>query len=331
MCSTRVDSAIPTKLRVLSWNIDMDSEPFNSRIVAMIRAVRHEAPDIVCLQELTNVSYKRVLQALCTPPVCDSKGSNQDDHVQHASGDVHTPTNSSASQVLYTMHCPSEWYENLPYFCAMLTRRNLFSSIPQLVANRFSSSKMFRGYIHLSGTLISKRDLSIITTHLESLPQSSLERKQQLLQILDVQRDCVASGHISIVAADTNLRENEVSARLIQKTLPVNVGSGQGSEPKRKKSRVQAKFQDAWVLNGMNPETKFTWDMTINDNLSGFSDFKPRARYDRAFILCPSGDKVTVPEFRLVGKKRLDCGKFISDHWGMLFTLDCQEKVEQTT
>lgn len=323
MCSA-LDSGSPgpKKLRILSWNIDMDSEPINPRIVALIRTIRHEAPDVICLQELTTVSHQRIIQTLCKPCEVESKDSFKGDCSKGVSENPSSASESTPPQVRYVMHCPPEWSENLPYFCGMLTRHDLFRDSPTSDAERFITSKMFRGYLQVCGTLISKQDVSLITTHLESLPQSSQERKQQLAEILEIQQDCVANGQITIIAGDTNLRENEVPARLIEKTLPAGKGSIKGTEPKRKRTRIQPKFQDAWVLNGMDSQTKFTWDMAVNDNLDGFNDFKPKARYDRAFILCPSGVTPRVPEFRLLGKTRLDCEKFISDHWGILFSME---------
>lgn len=308
----------------------MDSEPINPRIVALIRTIRREAPDIVCLQELTSVSYQRINLALCETNHTESKGTSEGEQSNRVSENSSPVLEKPSPSVSYVMHCPSEWHENLPYFCAILTRQNLFRDSPKFDADRFITSKMFRGYIRVYGTLLSKHDVSLITTHLESLPQSSQERKEQLLKLLEIHRECVSSGQITVIAGDTNLRENEVPARLIEKTRSVDSDFRDGVEPKRKKMRTQPKFQDAWVLSGMNSHTKFTWDMAVNDNLDGFNDFKPKARYDRAFILCPTGVTSTVPEFQLIGKKRLDCGKFISDHWGMLFTIALQEETKPT-
>lgn len=308
----------PFRLKVLSWNVDMDTEPIAPRAAALIRTIRREAPHVVCLQELTEVTYNRIINALCKPRTVSNENMPTSN-----TANVHPTSPPSELPPMYDMHCPKDWSDNLPYFCAMLTRYKIFSAPPDFNAVPFVTSKMFRGYIHVTGTLSPHHKISMVTSHLESLQQSSQARKQQLVDLLEIQRECVENGMTTIIAADTNLRENEVPARLIQKT-PINSSKPDG-EPRRKKSRVQPKFQDAWILNGMDSRSKFTWDMAANDNLDGFSDFKPKARYDRAFILSPEHISIAVSEFKLLGKQRLECEKFISDHWGLCFTVDLND------
>lgn len=309
----------------------MDSRPIVPRMLGLIRHIRYSTPDVICLQELTQQTYMILSNALCQPrspcraagsavnesDLKENKNHSKDNSKQLSENDPATPR-QTAQQCRYVMHCGSEWPDELPYFCAILTRHDLFKDPVDLDTCRFTTSSMFRGYIHLCGTLGIGKKVSLVTSHLESLQTSSAKRKQQLCDILDLQRNMVGEGFLTIFAGDTNLREAEVPARHIQKV--VKQDATEASQRKTKKARIEAKFQDAWLLSGKDATHKFTWDMSINDNLDGFNEFKPKARYDRAFLLAPSTVKMTVPSFQLVGKQRLGCGKFISDHWGMLFT-----------
>lgn len=66
---------------------------------------------------------------------------------------------------------------------------------------------------------------------------------------------------------------------------------------------------------------KFTCDMSANDNLDGFTDFKPKARYERSFLLAPRRVDILGPDFELIGKNLLSCVKLLSGHWGMIYTI----------
>lgn len=306
-----------TSLRVLSWNIDMDTTPIAPRMHVLIRQIRSYNPDVVCLQEITERTYQIIYKALCEPPPPPPATTTSDsEHEQ--TDDAQNHTDDNAKQVYYDMHCSSEWLQEFPYFCAMLTRHGLFADDVSANSVLFPYSVMHRGYIHINAALHTGQKVSFITSHLESLATGAPVRKQQLADILDIQRDMVEQGAYTIFAADTNLRESEVPARDIEKN--VKKSSSQATIRRQKKSRMQAKFLDAWVLSGSDDFHKFTWDTSLNDNLSGFDDFKPKARYDRSFLLAPPHVTLSIPQFELIGRRRLPCGKFISDHWGVLFT-----------
>lgn len=305
----------------------MDTAPVTARMLGLVRVVRHLKPDVICLQELNEQSFNVISNALCKPCSPKQSSSQKTDGVPKAAcplrlGESNLENESTPqpqSQLQYNMHCDPEWPTTLPYFCAMLTRKNLFHGDVKSNAIRFPTSDMLRGYIHVNAMLKNNdstengHKVSLVTSHLESLQSGAVKRKEQLAEILELQRDMVAKGHITVFAGDTNLREAEVPAKQIQK--PQKAGSTRST----KRARLEPKFQDAWVLNGMVDKHKFTWDTSINDNLEGFVDFKPKARYDRAFVLGPDDVNLLVPSFMLVGKHRLPCGKYISDHWGLMF------------
>lgn len=308
----------------------MDTAPVAPRVLALVRTIRQVVPDVICLQELTRDSYRIITNALCQPLPAPSTTPAASEGSGSDSGNDSDTTKGKKKRYHYTAHCGSEWSETLPYFSAMFTRHDLF-----LTDDTYSSdsvqfpptkSVMFRGYVHVSGTLRNTsgartpQKVSLITSHLESLKDGAVNRKLQLKDILDVQREKANDNFVTIFTGDTNLRENEVPAREIEKQKVKIDG-----ESKKKRARTNPKFQDAWVLNGCNDQHKFTWDMAKNDNLD-FQEltFKPKARYDRAFLMPPIQASqfqfpLSVPKFQLLGTKRLDCEKFLSDHWGLLF------------
>ena len=82
---------------------------------------------------------------------------------------------------------------------------------------------------------------------------------------------------------------------------------------------------DLWEVTGKRQIAKFTWDLMRNDNLEWDKKFKPRCRFDRLYIRHPvDGDQQLKPVyFELVGIERIPaCGRFPSDHWGILAHLD---------
>ena len=69
---------------------------------------------------------------------------------------------------------------------------------------------------------------------------------------------------------------------------------------------------------GSPTEAEFTWDMSENDNMVMQGDREPRLRFDRIFLRPAQTGKVVKPQiFTHIGKQRLGCGRFASDHWGI--------------
>jgi tyrosyl-DNA phosphodiesterase 2 len=88
--------------------------------------------------------------------------------------------------------------------------------------------------------------------------------------------------------------------------------------------RLPYKIYDVWEKTGRNPETRFSWDCSMNDNLDMDCDFKPRIRFDRIYVRPSKPRAVLKPvKFEFVGMERLEeCEMFISDHWGLLAQFD---------
>lgn len=81
-------------------------------------------------------------------------------------------------------------------------------------------------------------------------------------------------------------------------------------------ARERSDIEDVWETVGSPPESRFTWDMSQNDNLN-MNGGKPRLRYDRVY-LHQKTKSLSPVNFSLIGKERLACGMFASDHWGIL-------------
>lgn len=262
----------------------MDTQHINARTSAILHEIRNRNPDVIMLQEVTAVSFS-ILEVLWNP-------------------------RPSSDRPRYSLHIDPSWPSTLPYFPLLLTRQQLIQDA-QTVAYRFPSSRMARGYIAVCGKLSNQASAMFVTSHLESLKDYSAERKDQFFQILDAVRAYVAQGGAGIFAGDTNLRAAEVPAS--------EVASSRGPGSMLNRAR-QEKFRDAWIEAGSRNEDKFTWDTETNDNLSMQLTFKPKARYDRAFLL--PADRVSTSGFVTLGKERLACGVYASDHWGICVDLD---------
>ena len=294
-----------TRLRILTWNIDMDTDYQMIRTRALISEIRSARPDVVMLQEVTDNGDSSVLaalqRALCTPP---TEEEDEDE----------VPTYN-----LYTPHRTDM------YFCLLLARRGVFSADMESSARAFPNSAMGRGIISLSGKLVDDGPkIQAITAHLESLKMGTEARKQQFASVIEKLRESAGNGVTAFFGGDTNLRENEVLASEVAKTIAEEAKRGKVSKSAAlKKAKKLPKIGDAWVMAGANDKEKFTWDTLRNDNLQIDSQFKPRTRYDRIFLFGPGTAFPQVVSYRLLGTKRLEsCGVFISDHFGVLVDVD---------
>lgn len=318
----------------------MDTQPIKLRARAVVDQIRTLKPDVVMLQEVTeetllvlrwSLEHKekpKVSSSGQILAVDDSKQIEIKDGQAHGKEQVPSQTKDECTDgaLLYDFHMGKEWDVELPYFAILLTKSDLFKKESvEVTATRFLASRMHRGVVCASGQLkTSGLRTAFITSHLESLKESSDIRKDQLLQIFDQQRAFVEDGVITVFAGDTNLREAEVSAAEVVKTVAAEKKRQLDGQAQKKKRRVaiKDKLVDAWLAAGADPSEKFTWDTARNDNLQFEGDFKPKSRYDRVFLLWPKTSDVQVPSLKLVGKDRLpSCGKFISDHWGVCVDL----------
>jgi tyrosyl-DNA phosphodiesterase 2 len=99
-----------------------------------------------------------------------------------------------------------------------------------------------------------------------------------------------------IFGGDTNLRDKEVD----------DVGG------------LPNEIVDVWASCGSPVDSEFTWDLSENDNKEMNGGPQPKKRFDRIFLRQAKSGKVVNPgTFTLIGKERLSCGRFASDHWGI--------------
>ena len=135
----------------------------------------------------------------------------------------------------------------------------------------------------------------LFTSHLESTKNCAIERRCQLeLCFSEVQKH-TQQGKVCLFGGDLNVRDQEVKV-----TPPPE------------------KVVDVWQACGSVLEEKFTWDTTVNTNLSWEHQYKPKMRFDRLYLSPSDSVSVQPMKFELVGKDCIpECKRFPSDHWGM--------------
>ena len=78
---------------------------------------------------------------------------------------------------------------------------------------------------------------------------------------------------------------------------------------------------DVWEFLGKPKHCQYTWDTQMNSNLGIAATCK--LRFDRIFFRAAAEGGHIIPQsLDLLGLEKLDCGRFPSDHWGLLCNLD---------
>ncbi|KAM6350522.1 tyrosyl-DNA phosphodiesterase 2 isoform 1-T1 [Podargus strigoides] len=204
-----------------------------------------------------------------------------------------------------------------PYLCLLQMRAGSYTIIPgnmdgyftviMLKKSRvkllkheiipFPTTSMMRNLlvVHVS---ISGNEICLMTSHLESTKDHSKERVKQLKIVLNKMQEESESTTV-IFGGDTNLRDSEVTKL---GSLPNNV-------------------MDIWEFLGKPQHCRYTWDTHSNTNLH--AEYKCKMRFDRVYFR-PAADKGHIIPRRmdLIGLEKLDCGRFPSDHWGLLCNFD---------
>ena len=180
----------------------------------------------------------------------------------------------------------------------MVRKKPSLVSIGYLDGSKFPGTEMDRHYL-LQKLKICGHPVTFITTHLESLKDHAKERQRQLKQCFDLVNTNQSIDKANVIfAGDLNMRAEDL----------------------KKVGGIPSGVTDAWETTGENPDTKFTWDLELNDN-KVFPNCKPRARFDRMYFKrAQSGATIQCIDFVLVGVERLVCGMFPSDHFGILAT-----------
>nr|XP_020028649.1 tyrosyl-DNA phosphodiesterase 2 [Castor canadensis] len=192
-------------------------------------------------------------------------------------------------------------YEIIPgheegYFTAIMLKKSRVKLRSQEIIP-FPNTQMMRNLlcVHVS---LSGNELYLMTSHLESTKGHAKERMSQFKMVLKKMQDAPESATV-IFAGDTNLRDQEVTKC---GGLPNNIS-------------------DIWEVLGKPKHCRYTWDTQMNSNLGISAACK--LRFDRIFFRAAAeGGHVIPRNLDLLGLEKLDCGRFPSDHWGLLCSLD---------
>ncbi|XP_077990781.1 tyrosyl-DNA phosphodiesterase 2-like [Glandiceps talaboti] len=190
---------------------------------------------------------------------------------------------------------------SLGYFTTVLLKKSRIVLLDHSI-EPFTSSQMMRNFLTVKARF-STHNLVLMTSHLESTKEHGTERKRQLGKVLKEMSEANPRSTV-IFGGDTNLRDKEIS----------DIGGLPGD------------INDVWQMCGSPPDAQYSWDISKNDNLDWRFKNKPKCRFDRLFMRQSSESPKLHPQnFRFVGTERLaSCGRFPSDHWGIL----CEFKVQ---
>ncbi|XP_028835928.1 tyrosyl-DNA phosphodiesterase 2 isoform X1 [Denticeps clupeoides] len=180
------------------------------------------------------------------------------------------------------------------YFTGVLLRKSRVQLQQSSIVN-FPTTEMSRNLL-MAQLSFSGHQLCVMTSHLESCKTSSQERMNQLRRVWKKMRE-TSDDQTVIFGGDTNLRDWEV----------------------KKLGGLPEGISDVWEVLGEPENCRYTWDTVTNDNKE--IPFPARLRFDRVYIRTAiNGAKIKPESMRLVGLERLKCGRFTSDHWGILCT-----------
>ncbi|NXG42714.1 TYDP2 phosphodiesterase, partial [Psilopogon haemacephalus] len=179
------------------------------------------------------------------------------------------------------------------YFTAIMLKKSRVKLLKHEIIP-FPTTSMMRNllvvHVRVSGV-----ELCLMTSHLESTKTHSKERVKQLEIVLKRMQEEPESTTV-IFGGDTNLRDSEVA----------------------KLGKLPGTVVDIWELLGKPEHCRYTWDTTANSNLG--AAYKCKTRFDRLYLRPAAAEEgcVTPQSMDLVGLEKLDCGRFPSDHWGLL-------------
>uniref|UniRef100_A0A6I8MXF7 Tyrosyl-DNA phosphodiesterase 2 n=1 Tax=Ornithorhynchus anatinus TaxID=9258 RepID=A0A6I8MXF7_ORNAN len=183
------------------------------------------------------------------------------------------------------------------YFTVIMLKKSRVKLISQEITP-FPETQMMRNLLSVQVTGILGNELCLMTSHLESTRESSEERVNQLRTVVKKMQETPEAATV-IFGGDTNLRDSEVS----------------------KLGGLPADILDIWEFLGEPESCRYTWDTQANCNLR--VRYKRKLRFDRLFFRAAAqGGRVVPRSLDLLGTEKLDCGRFPSDHWGLLCHFD---------
>ncbi|XP_063779333.1 tyrosyl-DNA phosphodiesterase 2 isoform X2 [Pseudophryne corroboree] len=182
------------------------------------------------------------------------------------------------------------------YFTAIMLKKSRVKLISQEIVP-FPNTSMMRNLL-IVNVNICGNNICLMTSHLESTKDHSKERVSQLHIVLKKMQEIPPATTV-IFGGDTNLRDKEVE----------KIGG------------LPSNILDVWEFLGKPEHCRYTWDTKINNNLQ--IPYTSRLRFDRIlYRAAVNGSQVVPQSLDLIGTEKLDCGRFPSDHWGLLCDFD---------
>ncbi|XP_051247366.1 tyrosyl-DNA phosphodiesterase 2 [Dicentrarchus labrax] len=178
------------------------------------------------------------------------------------------------------------------YFTGMMLKKSRVKFVESEIVT-YPTTQMMRNLLVAQVDFKGQR-LCLMTSHLESCKGQAEERMKQLRVVMQRMRE--APDNVTVLfGGDTNLRDAEVA----KVGLPPSVC-------------------DVWERLGKQEHCRYTWDTKANSNKT--VPYVSRCRFDRVYFRPANKDGVPrqAPDhMALVGLEKLDCGRYISDHWGI--------------
>ncbi|KAM9334015.1 tyrosyl-DNA phosphodiesterase 2-like isoform 2-T2 [Symphorus nematophorus] len=185
------------------------------------------------------------------------------------------------------------------YFTGMLLKKARVTLLSCKKAT-FQLSQMGRNLL-IAQVLFREQKLCLMTSHLESCRANAPERMRQLRMVMN--RMTAMPDDVTVLfGGDTNLRDAEVAT----------VG-------------IPSPVCDVWEQLGEPEDCRYTWDTYVNTNRD--MEFKNHLRFDRLYLRRATKDgapQLQPERMALVGLEKLECGCYISDHWGIHCTFSTQ-------
>ncbi|XP_028819877.1 tyrosyl-DNA phosphodiesterase 2 [Denticeps clupeoides] len=242
------------KLSLISWNVDgLDTLSLTERARGLCSYLALYNPDVVFLQELIPCYVQYLKKRAVSYTVIEGNEEG--------------------------------------YFTGLMLKKSRVTLIKsEIVA--YPMTQMMRNLL-VAQVNFAGQQIYLMTSHLESCKNQSVERMNQLRMVLKKISE-VPDNAAVIFGGDTNLRDEEVA----------RVGG------------LPAGVCDIWESLGKPEHCRYTWDTRANSNKS--VSYVSRCRFDRIFLRpAKVGPKMLPEHMTLVGQEKLDCGRYTSDHWGI--------------
>jgi len=269
---------------LLEWNIQgLEDKHLKERMNKLCDLITRHQPDVVLLQEV-NASVLRVINHRIDGQyrVFDQRTEEDNENMGRRGG--------YGGGLFGRPH----------YYLAILVKESNIKG-EHTEIRPYSSSKQGR---HIMSLRCEFRGVKmwLLTAHLESMKNQTEARREQFEVTCDYMQSEDDSSNV-IFACDSNLLDEEYA------------------DSCKEYENVRENTIDCWMALGSPDDTRYTWDLTMNDNQ--VKDGTERLRYERIFMRKPPANSkkhLKPKSLELIGKERLPCGMFVSDHWGMLMT-----------